>query len=97
MSDLQREKAPGDQARPGLLDQAADEIEAVGAAQQRSSGLVEPHVRREVLPLAFRDVRRVGEDGVEEDPLQGFEQVAPDQLDSAGKAEASQILRRELQ
>src|SRR5690606_41986723 len=57
-----------------------------------------PPTTTQLYTLSLHDALPIfGEDGVEEDPLQGFEQVAPDQLDPAGKAEASQILRRELQ
>jgi hypothetical protein len=86
VTDLEGKKAAGLESLMGLGDEAAVDVEAVGASEERSDGLVLANLRMELRRVGERDIRRIADDGVEvEAALAGGkrgQEVGEDEVDA---------------
>jgi hypothetical protein len=89
VAELEGEKAAGFEGLVGLGDEAAVDVEAVGAGEEGLSGFVLADLRVEVGCFRDRNVRRVADDGVEVAVLlggwEGGEEVGEEEADAGGE------------
>jgi hypothetical protein len=82
-TDFEQEAAAGGETRGGGVDEAADEVESVGAAVKGRGGIV-ADFGGEGRDFVRRDVREIGEEEVEFDPA-GWEEIGLVESDAVGQ------------
>ena len=95
-AELEDEIAAGTEAARRLPDQPREEIEAVGAAEQRDRRLVIAHFGLQRRPRAIDHVRRIRDDRVER-PVDAVEQIAVPERDAIGDAVPRGVASRDLE
>jgi hypothetical protein len=91
MADLKGEKAVWFQCGVGLGDEAAVEVEAVGAGEESGCGLVVADLRVEGGAVGFGDVRRIADDGVEALAVFGVDFVVAQGREEVGRKEVDAV------
>ena len=89
-ADLEEEGAAGGEARGGFGDEAADEVESLGAAVERGGGIV-ADFGGEGCDFPAGDVGEVGEDEVELGVV-GWKEVGLVEADAVGELVAGGVI-----